>query len=159
MIFTMTNLRVFARWPMALTQWLRCKLQTALGGWLFPQLDWILDKEPKTLIFCPTIGLKFCNHCLLVVCSNSLWQESHKINLILLIFLCTTPKHLTSCITIWRRNPFSPPIVYVLLVLTVGIYRMSPSWMRWKIQTNIFRSQEGQDETAKTWSIHKVSCM
>ena len=35
------------------------ELQTALGGWLFPQLDWILDEEQKSLIFCPTIALEF----------------------------------------------------------------------------------------------------
>jgi len=35
------------------------ELQTALGGWLFPQLHWILDEEQKSLIFCPTIALEF----------------------------------------------------------------------------------------------------
>jgi superfamily II DNA/RNA helicase len=35
------------------------ELQTALGGWLFPQLDWIIDEDQKTLIFTPTINLEF----------------------------------------------------------------------------------------------------
>lgn len=35
------------------------ELQVALGGWIFPQLDWIFDRQQKTLIFCPTIALEF----------------------------------------------------------------------------------------------------
>ena len=45
-------------WPEV--QLLIHKLQTALGGWLFPQLDWIIDEDQKTLIFTPTINLEFC---------------------------------------------------------------------------------------------------
>ena len=35
------------------------ELQTALGGWLFPQLDWIIDEDQKRLIFTPIINLEF----------------------------------------------------------------------------------------------------
>src|SRR5882762_1907158 len=35
------------------------ELQNGLGGWRFPQLDWVFDEPQKTIIFCPTIALEF----------------------------------------------------------------------------------------------------
>jgi superfamily II DNA helicase RecQ len=35
------------------------ELQNGLGGWKFPQLNWIFEEDQKTLIFCPIIALEF----------------------------------------------------------------------------------------------------
>ena len=35
------------------------ELENGLGGWKFPQLNWLFDEQQKSLIFCPTIALEF----------------------------------------------------------------------------------------------------
>ncbi|KIM89659.1 hypothetical protein PILCRDRAFT_1984 [Piloderma croceum F 1598] len=35
------------------------EFQNGLGGWKFPQLNWVFNEPQKTIIFCPTITLEF----------------------------------------------------------------------------------------------------
>ena len=35
------------------------ELQNGLGGWRFPQLNWVFNEPQKMIIFCPTIALEF----------------------------------------------------------------------------------------------------
>jgi hypothetical protein len=48
--------RLNARYDVQLIIW---ELQNGLGGWKFPQLNWIFEEDQKTLIFCPIIALEF----------------------------------------------------------------------------------------------------
>ncbi|KAF8809276.1 hypothetical protein BYT27DRAFT_7254779 [Phlegmacium glaucopus] len=48
-----------------------CEMHSGIGGVSFPELDWVLDSDENTVIFCKTISLGFCVTSYLWRCARS----------------------------------------------------------------------------------------
>lgn len=56
-----------------------CELQSGLGGYSFPELDWVLAEGDNTVIFCKTIALGFRVVCYLWRKAASMPNRSERI--------------------------------------------------------------------------------